>query len=403
MSIFREHKSVADRSASDRRRHKKKIEDAIKDGVHNIVAEESIIGQDGKKKIRIPVRGIKEYRFVYGNNGQNKKVGSAPGKNITRGQQVGKTQKPSPEGSQAGENPGEEYYEVEITLEELTHYLFSDLELPDLDKKTLKNIVGEKVKRHGYRPHGIRPRLDKKKTAINRIRRKAATERLNKELIASGSDAAREPEENFPYRENDIVYRHIKKDIKESSNAVIFFLMDISGSMTQKKKFLARSFYFLLYHFINARYENTEVVFVAHDTNAYEVDEEKFFKRGNAGGTIVSAGLDKVHEIIKKRFHPSSWNIYCFQCSDGDNWPTDMERACNAAESLKNVCQLFGYCEIEPDQERLKWMSEDSRMSSAYQALVSRQFKIVKIHIKEDIWPAFKKLLGKRAQTMEMT
>ena len=121
-------------------------------------------------------------------------------------------------------------------------------------------------------------------------------------------------------------YRHIKKDVKEASNAVIFFLMDISGSMTQTKKFLARSFYFLLYHFINNRYENCEVVFVAHDTSAYEVDEDKFFKRGNSGGTIVSAGLEMVEDIINKRYHPTSWNIYCFQCSDGDNWPSDTDK-----------------------------------------------------------------------------
>ena len=172
MSIFKEHKTIADRSASDRRRHKKKIEDAIRDGVHNIVADESIIGQDGKKKIKIPVRGIKEYRFVYGENSQNKKVGSAPGKDIKRGQKVGEAQKQQQPGDKPGDGKGEEYYEVEISLEELTYYLFNDLELPDLARKTITNVVGEKFKRHGYRSQGIRPRLDKKKTAINRIKKK---------------------------------------------------------------------------------------------------------------------------------------------------------------------------------------------------------------------------------------
>ena len=133
MSIFREHKSIADRSASDRRRHKQKIEKAIRDGVHHIVSEESIIGQDGKKKIKIPVRGIKEYRFIYGDNSSSKKVGSAPGKDIKKGQVVGEAdQQQQAPGGQAGDEKGEEFYEVEITLEELTYYLFNDLELPDL-------------------------------------------------------------------------------------------------------------------------------------------------------------------------------------------------------------------------------------------------------------------------------
>ena len=199
MSIFREHNTNADRSASDRRRHNKKIEDAIKDGVHNIVAEESIIGQDGKKKIKIPVRGIKEYRFVYGDNNQNKKVGSAPGKDIKRGQKIGDAQqRQQGQGDQAGDKVGEEYYEVEITLEELTHYLFNDLELPDLERKSIKNITGEKWKRHGYRNVGIRPRLDKKKTAINRIRRKKAAEKRQAE---EGDDF---DEERFLFNQNDL-------------------------------------------------------------------------------------------------------------------------------------------------------------------------------------------------------
>ena len=396
MSVFREHKTIADRSAGDRQRHKKKIEDAIKEGVHNIVAEESIIGQDGKKKIRIPVRGIKEYRFIYGDNSQNKKVGSAPGKEVRRGQNIGKapgSEKPG-KGDKAGNEKGEEYYDVEITLEELAHYLFNDLELPELVKKNIKNITGEKWKRHGYRNDGIRPRLDKKKTAINRIKRRKAVERRNRAL-------GKEPdeEERFTFHEHDLKYRHIKKDVKEASNAVIFFLMDISGSMSQEKKFLARSFYFLLYHFINARYENCEVVFVAHDTEAYEVDEEKFFKRGAGGGTMVSSGLQMVKEIIEQRFHPASWNIYCFQCSDGDNWMEDTEKVLGLADEIRNLCQMFGYCQIEPREEMINWAAGDeSKLSNVYKPLVNYNFKIVEVNSKDDIWPSFKQLLGKRVQ-----
>ena len=195
MSIFREHKTTADRSASDRRRHKQKIERAIKDGIYDIVAEESIIGQDGKKKIRIPVRGIKEYRFVYGDNENNKRVGSAPGEEIHRGQKIGDGQKkPAAQGNKPGNEPGEEYYDVEITLEELAHYLFDDLQLPDLEKKALKKIISEKIKRKGYRKEGIKPRLDKKKSAVNRIKRRKATQRHGE------SD-----DEHFPFHENDLI------------------------------------------------------------------------------------------------------------------------------------------------------------------------------------------------------
>ena len=127
-----------------------------------------------------------------------------------------------------------------------------------MEKKALKKVMSEKLKRRGYRSEGIKPRLDKKKSAIERIKRKKATERHNK---------SEDEEEVFPFHENDLVYRHFKKTDKENSNAVIFFVMDISGSMTQQKKFLARTFYFLLYHFIRSKYDHTEIIFVAHDTS----------------------------------------------------------------------------------------------------------------------------------------
>ena len=394
MSTFRRHDTTADRSASDRRRHKQKIEKAIREGVYNIVAEESIIGSDGKKKIKIPVKGIKEYRFVYGNNQNNKKVGSAPGvDNLKRGQQVGKARKVGKpgdgEGNKPGNEAGEEYYDVEITLEELAAYLFDSLELPDLEKKKLKNVMSEKYKRHGYRDHGIRPRLDKKETIKKKIKRKKAA-------LRAGTYSP-EDDERFTFHENDLRYKHIKKQVKEASNAVVIFIMDISGSMSARKKYLARSFFFLLYQFIRHKYKHTELVFVAHDTMAYECNEEQFFARGSGGGTIVSAGLEMTCDIITKRYHPNNWNIYTFHCSDGDNWPTDMERAIELSEQIKSVSQLYGYCEIEPEKERMAWAKDkDSQLSSAYAHLENGNFKIAHIHVQEDIWPAFKIFFGGR-------
>ena len=391
MSDFIRHKTVADRAAGDRRRHRAKIEDAIKRGVTDVVAEESIIGQDGKKKIRVPVRGIKEYRFVYGENQKNDRVGSAPNKDIRRGQKVGEdpSQKQGKNPSASGDKPGEEYYEVEITLEELTDYLFSDLELPDLEKKKMMRVSGEKFKRHGYRSQGIRPRLDKKKSFKQLIKRRKASK-------FAKQDESHDQEE-IGFHDNDLRYKHIKVKEREASNAVIFFLMDISGSMTKLKKYLARSFYFLLYHFLRSKYEHVEIVFVAHDTSAYEVSEEQFFKRGNAGGTLVSTGLEKVQELIAGRYHPTNWNVYCFQCSDGDNWPQDMQKTKILIEQLKTQCQLFGYCEIRPASDIPNWDRGDDRQTilwEAYDMMADRMFKLVNIHSKSDIWPSFKRLFG---------
>ena len=292
MSKFREHKTIADRAASDRSRHRQKIEKAIKESIRDVVAEESIIGQSGKKKIRIPVKGIKEHRFVYGANEKNKRVGSAQGKQISKGQQIGHRKKPQQsEGDKPGDKPGEEMYEVEMSLEELAGYLFSDLELPELEKKNFKFTTQEKMKRKGKRPYGIRPRLSKKETIKQKIRRKKAA-------IKAGSY---DPEsgDRFTFHESDLRYKHIAPVIKENTAAVVFFVMDVSGSMNKSKKFLARSFFFLLYQFLNHKYSSIDVVFVSHTADAHEVNEEQFFTKVPNGGTLVSTGLIKVEEIIE--------------------------------------------------------------------------------------------------------
>jgi sporulation protein YhbH len=381
MSIFREHKTNADRSASDRRRHKQKIEKAIRDGIHHIVADESIIGQDGKKKFRVPVRGIKEYKFVYGDNNGNKQVGSAPGKDVKRGQKIGESQQQGQGKPQkASDQKGEEFYDVEITLEELAEYLFAELQLPELQRRQLANISSDKLKRNGYRTDGILPRLDKKKSAIARIKR----------MKAAGFDPEKAEEgETFSFHEDDLRYRHFKVTPKPCTNAVIFFIMDVSGSMTQDKKFLARSFFFLLYQFIRTKYETVEVVFVTHDTEARLVEEKEFFTEATSGGTIASSALELTLEQIEKRYHPTAWNIYAFQASDGDNFSSDNEKFIELARKLVEACQLYGYCEIEPERHY-----NQDKLHTTLQPIVGPKMKTVRVVEKADVWPAFKTLMG---------
>lgn len=389
MSIFKEHKTSADRSASDRARHKQKIEKAIREGITDIVAEESIIGQDGKKKVRIPVRGIKEWQFIYGDNNQ-KSVGSSPGSDlekdqiVRRGQQQGQAS-----GRRAGNDKGEEFYDVEIDLNELAEYLFDSLNLPDLERKKLRTILEEKPKRHGTRTKGIPPRLDKKTSAIQRIKRLSAARRSGTVEIDPETG-----EEIFPFHENDLRYHHISSKPKEATNAVIFFMMDVSGSMTQNIKFLARSFYFLLYQFIRHKYEKVEIVFVAHTTEAFETDEDSFFKRGSAGGTFVSSAPELAIEVIKERYHPSSWNIYAFHCSDGDNFDEDNDKAVAMFKELSLLSQLVGYVEIRPTEERMAWDKETNSKLYLQLSSLNSSLKVATINDKIDIWNVFLHFFG---------
>ena len=385
MSIFKKHNTNADRSASDRRRHKEKIEKAIKEGIHDIIAEESIIGKSGKKKIKIPVRGMKEYRFIHDQGNGSKGVGAAPGSDIKKGQKIKEGKKKNGQGSGSGKpgsEKGEEFYDVELSLDELAKYLFDDLELPELAKKQSADIFSEKTKRKGYRSKGIRPRLAKKETLKNKIRRKKAA-------VRNGTHDP-ESDERFTFHDDDLKYKHIDITKKPITNAVIFFIMDTSGSMTKNKKYLARSFMFLLYQFIRYRYQNIETVFISHTTEAHEVSEDDFFKKGSSGGTYISSGLKMATDIVNERYAPSSWNIYTFHCSDGENWSEDNKKAVDYMENLISLSQLAGYVQIKGESNS-GWGEE---MAKVFEPLTCDSFKVLKINNKKDVWPQFSKLFG---------
>lgn len=378
----------SDRSARDRLRHRQKIKDSIRDNIGDILAEESIIGRDRDKVIKIPIRSIKEYRFIYGDNTPGVAQGNGD-------QQPGDVVQRSPEQGQGegegGNQPGVDAFETEITLDELIDVMFEDLELPELERKSLKQIIStDATKRKGRRHSGIRPRLDKRMTARNRVRRKLAVGRAREVNFE-------EEEGRFPFHKDDMRYFHIVPTEREEFNAVVFCIMDTSGSMGTVKKYLARSFYFLLYQFVRQKYNNVEVVFIAHHTEAKEVTEDEFFHKVESGGTYISSGYRKALEIINDRYHPSLWNIYAFHCSDGDNFYSDNDRAVAAARELCEVSNLFGYGEIKPAGSAYY----SGSMLETLGQVKSENFCMVSIERKEDLWPAFRAVLTKdRTRTL---
>jgi sporulation protein YhbH len=432
-TIFREYRisdaERSDRSAGDRLRHRQKVRESIRENIADIIAEESIIGKNKDRVIKVPLRGIKEYRFVYGDNSP----GTAQGDGDSRpGQVVGKTGKDGPGkgDEQAGDRPGVDYYETDVTLEELIEIMFEDLELPNLERRALREIQSDySSRRKGYRKVGIRIRLDKRRTAKQRVMRMLASDKRNnaaaRALAASQADrnltsdngeldeldegelvegllddqglapataaAFQRVKRRFPFHQDDLRYKHVEIDTKEESNAAVICIMDTSGSMDTMKKYLARSFFFLLYQFISTRYRNVEIVFIAHHTEASEVTEEEFFHKGESGGTFISSGYAKALEIIAARYHPSLWNVYAFHCSDGDNFDSDNPAALKDAEELATICNLFGYGEIKPLGSRYY----ESSMLNVFRRIQAPNFHTVLIERKEDIWPSFKAFLAK--------
>ncbi len=393
MAIFRDCSNIGkDRSAEDRRRHRELVEESIKKNLGSIIAEESIIGKSKDKKIKIPIKGIKEFQFIYGKSKPG--VGAGDG-NEKRGDKfAGEAQDGKGKGG-AGNQEGEEVYETEITIEEVIKYLFDDMNLPDIDKKQLSQLEEKSYRKLGYQHKGIPPRLAKKRSVIEKIKRKQASKR-SEDGEETTYDKG-EGKERFPFIEEDLRYFRIKEDNKRDYNAVVLCIMDVSGSMDQTKKYLARSFYFLLYQFLRLKYANVDVVFIAHTTVAKEVNEREFFHRGESGGTYISSGYDKALEIIAERYSPTNWNIYAFHCSDGDNWSEDNKRAVDSANKLCEVCNLFGYGEIVPG-----YYNVGSTIKNEFQTkIISTNFAAININKKEDVLPALKKLLDKASDRDE--
>lgn len=388
-TIFRPYRSSdaehSDRSAGDRLRHREKVRQSIRENIADIIAEESIIGRDRDKIIKVPIRGVKEYRFIHGEN----TGGVAQGKGELEPGDVVEESQGTGQGSRAGNQPGIDYYETDVTLEELINIMFEDLELPDLERKKLREIVSERqTRRKGYRQVGIRIRLDKRRTVREKLRRR---------LAAQGRSENENVRDRFPFHEDDLVYRHVTTDIKKESNAVVLCMMDTSGSMDTMKKYLARSFFYLLCQFVGTKYRNVEIVFISHHTLASEVTEGEFFSKGESGGTLISSAYERALEIIAARYHPSLWNIYAFHCSDGDNFDADNDTALRRAEELCELCNLFGYGEIKPHGH----YAYESSMMTVFRRLSAPNFMALRIERKEDVYPSFRAFLSKDRASME--
>ena len=388
MAIFKDHSLNPvdhDRSIEDRRRHRQLVEKSIKDNLGDILSEESIIGETKNKKFKIPIRGLKEYQFIYGKNSGGVASGTGEEK---RGDKIGSEKggkgKGPGKGQGAGNDEGEDYYETEITLDEVFDYLAEDLELPNMDRKKYSEIITESsFKKKGYQKHGINPRLAKKKTVMMKI------ERLQSKKRALREANIEEEIDRFPFIEDDLRYYRVKVQPKRESNAAIIFVMDVSGSMDNTKKYLARSYFYVLSRFIKNKYNNVEVAFVAHSTTAKEVGENEFFHKGQSGGTYISSGLNKALEIIKERYDPAMWNLYTFCVSDGDNWSEDNEKTIKAVKDLCEVCNLFGYTEILPITyaTTMKYKLNNEIKNKNYISASIKQ--------KSDLWIALKTMLKK--------
>lgn len=368
--ISKENWSLHRKGHLDQRRHLDKVKEAIKDNLPDLISEENIIMSNGRDVIKIPIRSLDEYKIRY-NHQKRKHVGQGDGESnvgdvIARAPD-GKGKSGAGSGKKAGDKPGIDYYEAEISLEEIEELLFKELELPNLKQKEQEEIETEEIIFNDVRKKGLMGNVDKKRTILTALKRNA---REGKPQIA-------------PIHNDDLRFKTWNHEVKPESNAVVLAMMDTSGSMGNFEKYVARSFFFWMTRFLRYKYEAVDIEFIAHHTEAKVVTEEAFFSKGESGGTICSSVYGKALDLIKEKYNPSRYNIYPFHFSDGDNMSSDNPRCVKLVDEIMEVSNIFGYGEVNPYHRQ-------STLMRAYKNITHQKFRHYILKEKQDVYHAMK-------------
>lgn len=392
-------------------RSKQQIKKAVKDAING-----GNIADIENGKVKVKVRNVDEPTFTTDGKSGNKKYVMPGNKKYV----VGDTENKPPSGGsgqgsgqEGGQGESEDDFEFVLSHDELMDFIFEDLELPDLVKKQMKDVTELQNKRAGFTNVGNPSQLDvvrSLKGAIGRrigLRRpkKKEIEALEQELLAEEDadkklviqeqiDKLKKKQRAIPWLDPfDLRYRNFDVKPQPKTRAVMFCIMDVSASMGETEKDLAKRFFFFLHLFLRRKYDKVEVVFIRHHDEAKEVDEHTFFYERESGGTKVSSALTLTNKIIEERYNLSDWNIYVAQASDGDNISSDNEAVHEEMNKLLSIVQYFAYVEIKSNS----YGAYITELWAMYRTLLSsfQNFNMKQIQDVKDIWPVFKELFTK--------
>ena len=396
------------------RRAKAQVQGAVKKSSQDRDIKDVLEGGE----VAIPLEGIGEPRFR--REGGTRDLVLPGNKKFVEGDMLprsgegggGKPKDP-------GEGDGEDAFRFVLSRDEFVDLFLDDLELPDLTKRKLADVESEGLRRAGFTTSGSPANISVSRTVSNALMRRVALRRPRPQAIAEleaeleTCDEARRSEliaeiekqksklRRIPFIDPlDIRYRRFETYPKPVAQAVMFCLMDVSGSMSEHMKDLAKRFYMLLYVFLKRRYRHVEIVFIRHTDRAEEVDEDTFFHGPASGGTMVSSALQAMHEVVRSRFRPADWNIYAAQASDGDNSSADGDVAGRILTDLiLPVSQLFAYLEVG-EAGGYSFEMPDSSLWTLYERLRSQgaPLSMRKVHDRSEIFPVFHDLFQRRGQ-----
>jgi uncharacterized sporulation protein YeaH/YhbH (DUF444 family) len=414
------------KSLSNRQRFLRRARALVRQAVRDAAGQRGVrdIGKGGE--VVIPAGGVREPVFRRDHN-EGIKDHVLPGnREYIAGDEIRK-----PRGGQGGrgseasdDGDGEDAFRFALSEQEFIDLFLEDLELPDLAKKKLATMENPAFRRAGFVSSGSPANLSISRTMKNSLSRRIALGRPKRDLIAQltqdleAAEAAEADDDIsrlrlelerankrinlIPYIDPiDVRYRRFEPTPRPITQAVMFCLMDVSGSMTEHMKDLAKRFYMLLYIFLKRRYKHVDVVFIRHTHRAEEVDEETFFNSPETGGTVVSTALEEMMKVVTTRYPPADWNIYAAQASDGDNLGADNDKtAALLTSTLLPICQYFAYLEVAAEDEPDVSFPHQrpTALWRTYRTLIGADLPLVmrRVRRRTEIYPVFRELFEKK-------
>jgi len=364
---------LSEKGKKDVERHHKKIDDVLRKNVKDVIAEESIITKRKGKTVKVPIRGLKDYKFIHDTSKQKKRgVGQGKGK---PGDVIARRPKEGNGPGKPGDKPGEDYIEAEVDIDYFIKIMFEDLGLPWIEEKDKAyQLIPSGWKFDKVSKTGIMSRLHKKRSLLEALKRvegyikeitdvtKCSYEEASRALSQSNGDLEEAIDLvlqgkvdqstslfTVNFEDDDLRFKTLEQDYRLHSNAVVLAMMDTSGSMTPDKKYLCRSLLFWIVEFLRRVYDFVDIRFIVHTTEAKIVDEDTFFRKGESGGTYCWTALDKALYLIETEYPVNEWNVYVIYVSDGEDF--DPDKTCQYIEKLldKRV-NMFSYVEVKPTE-----------------------------------------------------
>jgi uncharacterized protein len=317
------------RGARDWLRHSEKVREAVRQRLPEIISDAEVLG-GGHRTVRVPVKLLEHYRFRL--RTPESQTGAGQGSASPGG--VLRAPENEPGGKDKGfgtTEPGGVQFVVELAIDDIVDWLWEELELPNLQAR-VGGMTDEEYTREGWDRRGARSRLDRRRSMKEAVKRRHV----------QGESAP-------PFADDDLRFRQLVRRATPTTQAVVFFAMDVSGSMSDEDRQLAKTFFFWVVQGLRRQYQYLETVFVAHTVDAWEFQEQEFFQVSGTGGTVASSAFEKIFELVDTRYDPERYNVYLFYASDGENSPQDREAAAAALGQIAEVASFMGYVEISSD------------------------------------------------------